>query len=72
MSRESMFHFYTSLVSDGDYDDKYAEYIMDNACGDRVICDGDMLIVAMEEGYLKTEFINSLVDSYYQSLSKYY
>lgn len=42
------------------YSDEYAEYIMNNCSGDRVICDGDTLILAMEDGYLFDEFIDSI------------
>lgn len=35
----------------------YANYIMANACGDRVICNGDMLLDAIEDGYLFDEFL---------------
>lgn len=50
-----------NAVSNGDYDSEYAVYIMDNCGGDRVICNGDTLIVAMEEGYLFDEFVDSLM-----------
>ena len=36
--------------------DAYMEYIMENCHGERVICNGDMLIVAAEEGYLYDAF----------------
>lgn len=35
--------------------DEYAEFIMAN--GDRLICNGDMLLEAMEDGYLFDEFL---------------
>lgn len=35
--------------------DEYAEFIMAN--GDRLICDGNMLMEAMEDGYLFDEFL---------------
>lgn len=35
----------------------YASYIMNNCGGDRMICNGDTLIVAMEDGYLWEEFL---------------
>lgn len=35
--------------------DEYAEFIMAN--GDRLICNGDMLTEAMEDGYLFDEFL---------------
>lgn len=40
--------------------DQYANYIMANCGGDRCIANGDMLIKAMEDGYLWDEFINSI------------
>ena len=48
-------------ASELQYSDAYAEYIMENSKGDRVICNGDMLTVAMEEGDLFEEFLNSFV-----------
>ena len=39
--------------------DEYAEYIMANCGGDRLIANGDMLIVAIDDGYLFTEFAAS-------------
>lgn len=43
---------------DSDYalQDLHMEYIMENCHGDRVICNGDTLIIAQEEGYLFEEF----------------
>lgn len=43
---------------DADYSlqDKHMEYIMENCHGERVICNGDDLIVAVEDGYLYEEF----------------
>ena len=40
----------------GDSED-YANYIMENCKGDRVICNGDMLLDAIEDGYLFDEFL---------------
>jgi hypothetical protein len=42
-------------------EDAYAEYIMENSKGERTICNGDMLIVAMEDGYMYESFKESLV-----------
>lgn len=39
-----------------DLDDDYAEYIMENCHGERIICNGDTLIEAMEQGYLYQDF----------------
>ena len=43
---------------DSDYalQDLHMEYIMENCHGDRIICNGDTLIIAQEEGYLYEEF----------------
>jgi hypothetical protein len=38
-------------------DSEYAEYIMNNSNGERVICNGDTLTIAMEDGYLSEEFL---------------
>lgn len=43
--------------------DKYAEYIMENCHGERIIGNGDMLIDAMESGYLYEEFRDYYIDS---------
>ena len=38
-------------------DDSYAEFIMEHSKGDRVICNGDTLLDAMEDGYMIEEFL---------------
>lgn len=38
---------------------EYAEYIMEHCSGDRVICNGDTLLRAMEDGYLFEDFLDS-------------
>lgn len=42
------------------YSDEYAAYIMENSKGERVICNGDTLLEAMEDGYLFEEFLDSI------------
>lgn len=42
--------------SDNDMYEVYMEYIMENCHGERVICNGDMLIEAAEEGFLYEAF----------------
>lgn len=49
--------FSESDLDDLMYSEEYAEYIMEHAGGDRLICNGDTLTVAMEEGYLWDDFI---------------
>ena len=39
---------------------EYGSFIMENAGGDRVICNGDTLLQAQEDGYLFNEFLESL------------
>jgi hypothetical protein len=39
---------------------EYAEYIMEHAAGDRIICNGDTLVIAMEDGYLFDDFLDSI------------
>lgn len=46
------------------YSDEYAEYIMANPQGGRIICNGDTLLNAMEEGHLFEEFLASIGESY--------
>lgn len=41
---------------EADLFNEYMEYIMENCHGERIICDGDSLIVAAEEGYLYEAF----------------
>lgn len=45
-------------VEELQYSDDYAQFIMNNA-SDRPIGNGDMLLVAMEDGYLFDEFLKS-------------
>ena len=45
-----------------DLEEKYATYIMEHCGGDRVVCNGDTLISAMEDFYLFDDFKDSLVD----------
>ena len=52
----------TAMFENGVLDSKYADYIMENGDpSERMICNGDTLINAMEDGYLRDAFINSLV-----------
>lgn len=46
-----------TLCDDLQYSDEYAQFIMNNYDGSRVICNGDTLLVAMEDGYLFDEFL---------------
>ena len=47
-------------VWNGDLYEEYADYVMVHSPGDRLICNGDMLIDAMEAGYLQDEFIDHM------------
>ena len=42
-------------------DEQYAEFIMANSKGDRVICNGDTLLGAIEDGYMLSDFIESML-----------
>lgn len=42
------------------YSEAYTEFIMNHAAGDRVICNGDTLLEAQEDGYLFEEFLKTL------------
>ncbi len=35
----------------------YGKYIMDHCAGDRLICNGDTLLQAIEDGYLWEDFL---------------
>ena len=50
------------LFDNGELDDQYAEYIMENCHGERVICNGDTLIEAMEDLYLLESFKESILE----------
>lgn len=40
------------------YSDEYAQYILDNYdASERIICNGDTLLQAQEDGYLFAEFL---------------
>ena len=41
------------------YSSEYAEFIMDNAAGERIICNGDTLIRAQEDFFLWENFLES-------------
>lgn len=45
------------------YSDEYAEYIMHHSDGGRVICNGDTLLDAMEDGYLFEQFLETVRNS---------
>ncbi len=50
----------STAVFNCEYDEQYAEYIMDHSRGERVICNGATLLEAMEAGYMVDEFIDYL------------
>lgn len=47
-----------SKLNDLLYSSEYAEYIMRNCNGERIICNGDMLLDAMEDEYLFEQFLS--------------
>lgn len=49
---------------DNGLQDLHMEYIMENCGGDRLIGNGDMLIEAMEDGYLYEEFRDNYIENY--------
>lgn len=46
----------TAEVEDMQFSDEYAEYIMNHCGGDRIVCNGDTLLRAMEDSYLFDDF----------------
>lgn len=50
-------YFSESDLDDLMYSPEYSSYIMERAGGDRLICNGDSLTQAMEDGYMFEEFI---------------
>jgi hypothetical protein len=55
LCRATTSQLYDLLISS-----EYADYIMDNTTGERVICNGDTLLAAQEDGYLFDEFLLSI------------
>jgi hypothetical protein len=49
----------TRDIEDSDIE-PYSQYIMDNCAGDRLICNGDMLVGAIEDGYLWEDYLDSI------------
>lgn len=47
---------FDTLFDNGELDDEYAEYIIEHSRGDRLICNGDTLVDAMEDFYLAASF----------------
>ena len=56
MNRESIKY----AIENDVYSEEYSAFIMNRCGGDRLICNGDMLIEAIEDGYLLGEFLDSL------------
>ncbi len=50
----------TVNIDDLAFSSEYAEYIMEHAGGDRLICNGDTLLAAQEDGYLFDDFLDSI------------
>jgi len=48
-------------VANGVYDNQYAQFIIENCGGDRIICNGSTLTEAQESGYLLDAFVDSLM-----------
>ena len=42
------------------YSNEYQDYIMEHSAGDRLICNGDDMIDAVEDGYLWESFLDSM------------
>ncbi len=67
---ESLFdEFDTKYDNDYALQDLHMEYIMENCHGERVICNGDSLIVAQEEGYLYEEFREDYIEKQLQLIA---
>lgn len=47
-----------------DLNDAYMEYIMENYHGERIIGNGDDLIIASEQGYLYEEFRDDYITNH--------
>ena len=57
--RDKEYKYWESQFNAGKLDYEYSDYIMQNCGGDRMICNGDDLIGAMESHYLLDEFLGS-------------
>ncbi len=55
---------FDDMFDSGEFNTDYANFIMDNCHGDRLIGNGDALIAAMEDGYLFEEFRETCVNYY--------
>ena len=55
------------LFDEADLFNEYMDYIMDNCRGDRIICNGDDLIIAAEGGYLYEDFRDEYIEKMLQS-----
>ena len=53
---------FEKLFDNYELEDSYAEYIMHNCHGDRLICNGDTLVDAMEDLYLYEDFKEAVID----------
>lgn len=49
----------SNTLYDWQSSNEYADFIMENSKGERIICNGNALLEAMEAGYLFDEFIAS-------------
>lgn len=59
MTRDEFWQRYENF--DDDLNTQYMEFIQLHAVGDRMICNGDDLVEAAEDGYLFEEFEQSMV-----------
>lgn len=55
------FDEFDTHYENGCFMDEYAEYLMKNPDGERLICNGDTLILAMEDGHLYEDFRAEIV-----------
>lgn len=53
---------FDTRFDNGELDDEYAEYIIEHSRGDRLICNGDTLVDAMEDFYLLEAFKEAVLD----------
>jgi hypothetical protein len=49
------------MFNNMELDSAYADFIMEHCAGDRVICNGDTLVEAMEDMYLFEDFADTMV-----------
>ena len=62
MSKKLTVTEFETKMNNFELDSEYSDYIMEHCAGDRMICNGDQLILAIEDGYLYDEFKSTVCE----------